>query len=72
MSTIARRIIVTLTLTAAPFLILLGVASAHAESGLENRGPSVVHHEPFPHQRNQPTPGTAEHHHHQFNHANKS
>ncbi|PJK18536.1 hypothetical protein [Mycolicibacterium goodii] len=54
---------------AAPALILLGAATADAESSVGNFGPTVTHHEPFPHQDHVPTPGTAEHHHHQYNRA---
>lgn len=39
MSPIARRIVATLTITAAPFLILIGVSTAHIEA-----------HQPLPHQ----------------------
>ncbi|MBU8808806.1 hypothetical protein [Mycolicibacterium goodii] len=39
MSPIVRQIVVTLTVTAAPFLIMIGVATAHVEAQ-----------EPLPHQ----------------------
>ncbi|WP_204250186.1 hypothetical protein [Mycolicibacterium goodii] len=32
MSTIARRIVATLTITAAPFLLLVGIATAHTQA----------------------------------------
>jgi len=52
---------------AAPALIFLGAATADAESSVSNFGPSVTHHDTFPHQDHVPTPGTTEHHHHQYN-----
>ena len=52
---------------AAPALIFLGAATADAESSVSNFGPTVTQHQPFPHQDHVPTPGTTEHHHHQYN-----
>ncbi|MGV9800956.1 hypothetical protein ACWDTP_23200 [Mycobacterium sp. NPDC003449] len=69
MTTIARRIAAGFVLAAAPAVIFLGAASAHADSAVANNGPSVSHHEAFPNQHNFPQPGTSVHHHHQHNHA---
>lgn len=69
MSTITRRIAAGFTLAAAPALIALGAAMAHADTATVNAGPSAGAHQAFPHQHNFPQPGTATHHHHQRNHA---
>lgn len=69
MSTLTRRIAAGVTLAAAPALIALGAATAHADSANLNAGPSVSSHQAFPHQHNTPQPGSATHHHHQRNHA---
>ncbi|MCG7607996.1 MULTISPECIES: hypothetical protein [Mycobacterium] len=69
MSTITRRIAAGFTLAAAPALIALGAATAHADASTANSGPSVSAHQAFPHQHNFPQPGSATHHHHQRNHA---
>lgn len=76
MTTIARRTAAGFALAAAPVLIFLGAASAHAEPAATHTGPTVTHtgptathHDAFPHQHNFPKPGTSEHHHHQRNHA---
>ncbi|WP_019972487.1 hypothetical protein [Mycobacterium sp. 141] len=66
--TITRRIAAGFALAAAPAVIFLGAASAHADAATANHGPSVSHHEAFPHQHNLPKPGTSVHHHHQHNH----
>ena len=67
---ITRRIAAGFALAAAPAIIALGAATAsQAEPSAVNPGPSVSHHEVFPHQQNVPQPGTPEHHHHQNNHA---
>ncbi|MDH6199067.1 heme A synthase [Mycobacterium frederiksbergense] len=70
MSTIARRIAAGFALAAAPALIALGAATAHADGSTLNTGPSVGSHHAFPHQTNAPQPGSSVHHHHQNNHAN--
>ncbi|MDV3125308.1 hypothetical protein M1247_10330 [Mycobacterium sp. 21AC1] len=69
MTTIARRAAAGFTLAAAPVLIFLGAANAQAEPAATHTGPTATHHDAFPHQHNFPKPGTAEHHHHQRNHA---
>ncbi|KHO22948.1 hypothetical protein [Mycolicibacterium setense] len=69
MTTIARRIAAGFTLAAAPALIALGAATAHADASVANNGPSVSSHQAFPNQHNMPQPGSATHHHHQRNHA---
>ncbi len=69
MSTIARRIAAGFALAAAPALIALGAATAHADSAVANTGPSVSSHQAFPNQHNMPQPGSMTHHHHQHNHA---
>jgi hypothetical protein len=69
MTTIARRIAATAALLAAPALIALGTASAHADSAITNTGPALSSHQAFPNQDNAPQPGTSVHHHHQNNHA---
>lgn len=69
MSTITRRIAAGFTLAAAPALIALGAATAHADSATMNAGPSASAHQAFPHQHNMPQPGSSTHHHHQRNHA---
>jgi hypothetical protein len=67
---ITRRIAAGFALAAAPAIIALGAATAsQAQTSAVNTGPSVSHHEGFPGQHNFPQPGTAEHHHHQNNHA---
>ena len=66
--TITRRIAAGFALAAAPAVIFLGAASAHADASVANHGPSVSHHEAFPRQHNTPQPGTSVHHHHQHNH----
>jgi hypothetical protein len=66
--TITRRIAAGFALAAAPAVIFLGAASAHADTSEANHGPSVSHHEAFPHQDNAPQPGSSVHHHHQHNH----
>lgn len=68
-TTIARRITAGFALAAAPVVIFLGAASAHAETSVVNAGPSVTH-EVFPQQQHDcPQPGATVHHHHQNNHA---
>ncbi len=74
MKKITRRVAAGVVLIAAPALIALGAAAAsHAdETGVTNNGPSVtqpVEHPAFPIQTNVPTPGSVEHHHHQWNHS---
>jgi hypothetical protein len=69
MTTIARAFGFALAFTAAPALIALGAATAHADSASVNAGPSASSHQAFPHQHNMPQPGTSVHHHHQNNHA---
>ncbi|WP_029110561.1 hypothetical protein [Mycobacterium sp. URHD0025] len=70
MSTLTRRIAAGFTLAAAPALIALGAATAHADASVANAGPSVSsHHQAFPNQHNMPQPGSRIHHHHQHNHA---
>ncbi|MUL81574.1 MULTISPECIES: hypothetical protein [unclassified Mycolicibacterium] len=69
MSTIARRIAAGFALAAAPVLIALGAATAHADSANLNAGPSVSSHQAFSNQHNMPQPGSSTHHHHQNNHA---
>ncbi|MBU9766608.1 hypothetical protein FR943_22545 [Mycobacterium sp. TNTM28] len=69
MDTIARRIAAGFVLAAAPALIALGAATAHAEPSAADAGPSVGAHQAFPHQHNFPQPGSATHHRHQRNHA---
>ena len=69
MNTITRRIAATAALLVAPALIALGTATAsHAETTTTNHS-NMVHaptqHEAFPHQSNNPKPGTPEHHRHQ-------
>lgn len=66
--TITRRIAAGFALAAAPAVIFLGAASAHADASVANRGPSVSHHEAFPNQHNAPQPGSSVHHHHQHHH----
>ena len=66
--TITRRIAAVFALAAAPAVIFLGAASAHADTSAANHGPSVSHHDATAHQDNTPKPGTSEHHHHQRNH----
>ena len=66
--TITRRIAAGFALAAAPAVIFLGAASAHADASVANHGPSVSH-PAFPHQHNTPKPGTSVHHHHQHHHA---
>ncbi|MGV0816220.1 hypothetical protein ABQF34_30075 [Mycolicibacterium boenickei] len=68
MSTIARTAGFALAL-AAPALVALGVATAHADTSVANAGPSVSSHQTFPNQHNMPQLGSATHHHHQHNHA---
>ena len=63
---ITRRIAAGFTLAAAPVVMFLGVASAHAEAAPVHPGPSISH-PAFPHQHNFPQPGSMEHHHHQMN-----
>ena len=65
--TITRRIAAGFALAAAPAVIFLGAATAHAEAAPANAAASVSH-PAFPHQSNFPKPGTPEHHHHQKNH----
>ena len=72
MTTISRRIAAAAALLAAPALIALGTATAHAESTVRTNGPAISHaeeHNAFPHQTHTPKPGTPDHHHHQKNHA---
>ncbi|MGW4099128.1 MULTISPECIES: hypothetical protein [unclassified Mycobacterium] len=69
MSTITRRIAAGFALAAAPALIALGAATAHADASVANTGPSVSSHKAFPNQHNMPQPGSSIHHHHQNNHA---
>ncbi len=72
--TAARRIAAGAALIAAPALIAIGTAAAsqadtavpHAASS--NIGPSISH-PAFPNQTDTPQPGSAVHHHHQWNHA---
>ena len=70
MTTFTRRLAAIAALTAAPALIALGAASAsEAQTSVTNTGPSVGHHQAFPHQANFPQPGSQVHHHHQLNHS---
>ncbi|HTM86425.1 MAG TPA: hypothetical protein VL179_16270 [Mycobacterium sp.] len=72
MKTTLRQIAAGCVLAVAPALIALGAASAaHAEPSNINHGSAVhspTHHEAFPHQANQPQPGSREHHRHQHDH----
>lgn len=69
MSTITRAFGFAFAAIAAPALIALGAATAHADASVASTGPSVSAHQAFPHQHNFPQPGSATHHHHQRNHA---
>lgn len=74
MNNITRRIAAGAALIAAPVLIALGTAAAsQADTAVTNGassnvGPSISH-PAFPNQTNTAQPGTAVHHHHQWNHA---
>ena len=63
---ITRRIAAGFALAAAPAVIFLGAATAHADSTGPNNV-STSSHQAFPHQHNTPQPGTSIHHHHQRN-----
>ena len=64
-----RRLIAGVILGAAPLLIAVGTATAaHADTTVSTPGPSFHspgHRPAFPHQTDQPSPGTPAHHHHQ-------
>jgi hypothetical protein len=69
MNVCTRRLAALAAMAAAPALIALGAAGAsQAETSVVSTGPSISH-PAFPHQDNLPQPGTAVHHHHQWNHA---
>ncbi|WP_066901668.1 hypothetical protein [Mycolicibacterium houstonense] len=68
MTVIARTAGFALAL-AAPALVAVGVATAHADTSVASTGPSASTHQVFPNQHNVPVPGSSTHHHHQNNHA---
>ena len=63
---ITRRIAAGFALAAAPAVIVLGAATAHAD--VTTASSPVGTHHAFPHQQNAPQPGSPVHHHHQHNH----
>lgn len=67
-----RRLIAGAILCAAPLMMAIGTATAHAEATTTNSPDPSFHapeyHEAFPSETNQPMPGTSTHHHHQHNH----
>jgi hypothetical protein len=72
MNTLTRRIAAGATMIAAPVLIALGAAAtSHADPSAHDNGPLIttpVPHPAFPVQTNAPSPGSVDHHHHQWNH----
>ena len=66
--TAIRRLIAGMILGAAPLLIAVDTAAAHADTTVSTPDPSFhspAHHPAFPRQNDQPSPGTPAHHHHQ-------
>ena len=75
MNKITRKIAAVTAMAAAPAIIAVGVAGAsQAQTDATNPGPSISHatqhapsaHKAFPNQKNFPSPGTREHHRHQW------
>ncbi|MUL49046.1 hypothetical protein FZI85_19870 [Mycobacterium sp. CBMA293] len=62
---LTHRIAAGFALAAAPAVIYLGAATAHADVSTANS--PIGSHQAFPHQHNTPEPGTPVHHHHQRN-----
>lgn len=64
-----RRLAAGLIIGIAPLLITVAAAStAHADTTVSTPDPSFhapAHHPAFPHQTDQPSPGTPAHHHHE-------
>ncbi len=64
-----RRLTAGVIMGIAPLLITVGTATAaHADTTVSTPDPSFhspAHHLAFPHQTDQPSPGTPAHHHHQ-------
>ena len=63
---ITRRFAAGFALAAAPAVIFLGAATAHAD--VTTASSPVGTHHAFPHQQNAPQPSSPVHHHHQHNH----
>ncbi|AQT83163.1 hypothetical protein B1R94_27800 [Mycolicibacterium litorale] len=66
-----KRLAAGAALATGPALFALGSATdSWAETGSLDGGANLTqpaHHDSFPGQHNQPTPGSVEHHHHQWN-----
>ncbi|MUL74466.1 hypothetical protein [Mycolicibacterium sp. CBMA 226] len=62
---LTHRIAAGFALAAAPAVIFLGAATAHAD--VTTASSPVGTHHAFPNQHNNPQPGTPAHHHHQRN-----
>jgi hypothetical protein len=72
MRTRTRRIVLGTAVVVAPILIGLGAAAtSYADPGALDNGPLItqaVPHPAFPVETNIPSPGSSDHHHHQWNH----
>ena len=62
---LTHRLAAGFALVAAPAVIFLGAATAHADVTTANT--PIGTHQAFPNQNNNPQPGTPIHHHHQNN-----
>jgi hypothetical protein len=72
MNAVARRIVAGAAFLTAPVLIGLGAAAnSYADPSALDNGPLITQpavHPAFPIETNAPSPGSSEHHHHQWNH----